>query len=294
MKYQYIDQNFSKSSLELLENANRVIDDYTTMGYSLTLRQLYYQMVVENLIPNQVKEYRRLARVLNDGRWAGLVDWEAIEDRVRETVTVATWTSPKAIVKSALYSYKEDYWENQNYYVEVFCEKDAVSNIIEPVCRKYRVRFTANRGYPSLSLMRDISTRLEEKANDGKEISLIYFGDFDPSGLDMDRDIEERLKTFSEGEYYFDFERVALIRDQIDDWNIPPNPAKQTDSRFAEFNKAHGNKSWELDAIRAEQMASLVEECIMQRIDDDRWAEAKEKEEQNKATLSRMLSQLGE
>lgn len=292
MKYAYISKNFSRASQELIDNANRVIAQYAQMGYVMTLRQLYYQMVIENLIPNKIKEYRRLANILNDARWAGLVDWDAIEDRVRETVQVSTWSSPKSIMRSAWQSYREDWWERQPDHIEIFCEKDAVSNIIEPICREYRVPFTANRGYPSVSLLRETSVRLAEKAGDGKNIFLIYVGDFDPSGLDMDRDIEERLRMFTEGEYFFNFRRIALIEDQVDQWSLPPNPAKQTDSRFEAFMERYGDESWELDAIRANDLADLIREAIAEHIDYDLWDDAQADETKNREKLQNLMGQL--
>jgi len=292
MKYAYIDKNFQASSLRMIENANKVIAEYTELGYRLTLRQLYYQMVTENLIPNKMKEYRRLASILNDARWAGLVDWDAIEDRVRETIAVVTWENPREIATAAFRSYREDYWISQKNYVEVFCEKDAVSNIVEPICRRFRVPFTANRGFASVSLLREVSVRLAEKADEGKDIILIYLGDHDPSGLDMDRDILHRLDMFSENEYSIDFVRIALTMNQVMRWALPPNPAKQTDSRFQSYQEQFGDESWELDAIKAQRLSDLVELEIRSYIDEDAWSEAIEQERENQAKLSNLMNGL--
>lgn len=294
MKYTYIEKNFSASSVEVIDNANAIIEQYQGMGYRLTLRQLYYQMVASDLIPNNIKSYKRLASIVNDARWAGEIDWDAIEDRARETVRVSTWTDPASIVKSAIYSYRENLWENQPVHMEIMCEKDAVSNIIEPVCNDLCVSFTANRGYPSASLLYEVMQRFQKADDAGKSIAVIYLGDHDPSGLDMDRDILDRLTVFAEDVFEIDFTRIALTMPQIERWSPPENPAKQTDSRFDAYLKKHGGSSWELDAIRPNDLSDLVRSEIESYIDFDAWDEAKERQDQNLAKLKRLAENLEE
>ena len=72
---------FRASSLAIIDQANEIIDEYQADGYDLTLRQLYYQFVARNLIPNSQSEYNKLGTAINNGRLAGLIDWDAIKDR---------------------------------------------------------------------------------------------------------------------------------------------------------------------------------------------------------------------
>ena len=200
----------------MIDNANAIIEEYQGMGYRLTLRQLYYQMVASDLISNNLKSYKRLASIINDARWAGEIDWDAIEDRARETKITSTWESPKSIMRGVLNSYREDLWIFQPSYVEVMCEKDAVSNILQPVCNELGVSFTANRGYPSASLLYEVSNRIAKAHENQKDVvAFIYFGDHDPSGLDMDRDVYERLVTLTEDTIEIKFTHISFTLNQI-------------------------------------------------------------------------------
>lgn len=292
MKYAYIEKRFTSSSMRMIEQANGIIEAYRAQGYRLTLRQLYYQMVKANLIPNWMKSYKRLASIINDARWAGYVDWAAIEDRARNTVEVSTWENPAQIVRAAIDSYREDLWKTQPVHLEVMCEKDAVSNIVTPVCRSFGVPFTANRGYPSASLLYEVDGRFHKAAAENKDIHIIYLGDHDPSGLDMDRDILERLSLFSESSYDPEVERIALTYEQVEDWRLPPNPAKLSDSRASGYVSEFGSSSWELDAIEAAELSRIVREKIKQVIDEELWEEAEAEQENNKARLERALEEL--
>jgi hypothetical protein len=288
MKEEFIPRKFAAASLALIARANTVIERYQGMGYRLTLRQLYYQLVAADLIPNNIKSYKNLASLINDARLAGKVDWEAIEDRGRETVTPNVWSSPSQILRVVAGQYREDLWIGQPWHIEVMAEKDAVSNVIEPVCDELGVRFTANRGYPSASLLKDIAERVEDAVENRHEIAFLYFGDHDPSGLDMDRDVLARVGLLSH-ETEIDFRRIALTWDQIETWNPPPNPAKQTDSRFEAYAAEHGDESWELDAVKAEDLADLVRTNIEQFISWDTWDEAKERQDRRKEKLAKTI-----
>lgn len=119
-KIQYIDKNFRPDSLALIQKVNRVVSDYHAQGYDLTLRQVYYQMVARDIIPNNQRSYKNLGSLINDARLAGLIDWNAIEDRTRNLRRNSHWADPGEIVSSAAYSYHLDHWEDQQNYVEVW------------------------------------------------------------------------------------------------------------------------------------------------------------------------------
>ena len=127
-KLAYVSKDFSAKSLATIDLANRIIDEYRAQGYTLTLRQLYYQFVARDLIPNRVQEYKRLGSVVNDARLAGLIDWEAIEDRTRNLRSLAHWTSPDSIVEACASQYRIDKWARQPVRVEVWIEKEALAD----------------------------------------------------------------------------------------------------------------------------------------------------------------------
>jgi hypothetical protein len=186
-------------------------------------------------------------------------------------------------VQACASQFRYDKWEDQPYHVEVMAEKDAVTGILAPVCRELQVRFTANRGYASSSLFYEISQRLLNKINEGKEVMILYLGDHDPSGIDMTRDITERMAMFTETEV--EVRRLALNMDQVKRWNPPENPAKETDSRFSAYLDQYGDKSWELDAIEPRTLANIVRDEIFSVRDIDLWQDAVGREEEARNQL---------
>ena len=277
MKEKFVEINFKRESLIMIENINKILNDYRTMGYRLTLRQLYYQLVSRDIIPNTDRSYKNIGSLVSNGRQAGLIDWKMIEDRNRGTVYPPHWENPGEIIESAANQFRIDKWENQEYHIEVMVEKDALSGILEPVCRRLDVRLTANKGYSSSSMMYEIGKRIENRNSDLKDIVILYLGDHDPSGIDMTRDIEDRLYMYS-SMVYFEIKRLALNWDQIEMWNPPENPAKITDSRYKKYLSEYGKSSWELDAVEPRTLAKLVEDAVMEYIDQEIWDEDIEKE----------------
>lgn len=150
--------------------------------------------------------------------------------------------------------------------MELMVEKQALEGVLEPVCRKWDIGFTANKGYSSSSAMYEVGKRLVSKAR-RKELHVLYLGDHDPSGIDMTRDVEERLQLFSKAAVTV--HRIALNMDQVSRYNPPENPAKITDSRAADYIKRYGRSSWELDALEPRTLVQLVETKIKGLLDED-------------------------
>lgn len=284
MKEAFIERKFSAGSLAIIEQADAIIRDYQRQGFSLTLRQLYYQFVARDIIPNKQSEYKRLGSIVNDARLAGLLDWSAIEDRTRTLRGHGSWGSPASIIQGCAAGYAEDLWEDQAVYVEIWIEKDALIGVIEPVCDRLRLPYFACRGYASQSELYRAGKRMADRVSDGKTVKVFHLGDHDPSGLDMTRDNEKRLLMFAE-EHIF-VERLALNFDQIRRYKPPPNPAKETDSRIEGYRREYGtSSSWELDALEPRVIDRLIQDAVDEVIDADAWAAAIEKEEAGKAQL---------
>lgn len=259
------------------------------MDLVLTLRQLYYQLVSRDVIPNKVAEYAKLSTLLKEGRMGGIVDWAAIEDRLRVPYTPSRWDSPADILKTAAKQFSYDRMTGQDIHLEVWVEKDALSGVLKKVTSKYHVPLMVNRGYSSASAMYDSFERFEEAINNDKRVKILYLGDFDPSGKDMIRDIRDRSIEFLTGEvsdvrdydmdWFFNVEPIALTSDQIEQYNPPPNPAKVTDPRAADYIAKYGNKSWEVDALKPELLHELLELEITNNINLDQYDEMIMKEE---------------
>lgn len=285
MKEEFIHKKFSATSLKTVEQIIVIVDSYERQGYRLSVRQLYYQLVAKALIENNEKSYKRIVNLVSDARLAGLLDWDMIEDRNRETISPPMWNNPAEIVAAAAKQFAIDRWEDQENHVEVMVEKAALEGVLLPICRENGVRFTSNRGYSSQSTMYEIGKRLEQKFSDGKNIFILYLGDHDPSGVDMTRDVSARLLQFSRES--IEVQRLALNFDQVEEWQPPENPAKQTDSRFANYVDLYGESSWELDAVDPATLGAIVNTAITKLRDDALYEKALKREDAMRKDLER-------
>jgi len=279
MKQAYANDNLSARRLALIESANKILDSFQAKGFTLTIRQLYYQMVSGNLIPNNLRSYKRIVSAMTAARMNGLTHWDAIEDRLR-VPRLPYWAinAPAAILDLAR-QYRVDRQEGQPRYIEIWAEKDAVSSILGKVATKYHIRLMINRGYSSCSAMREAAERLKLESDP----MILYLGDHDPSGLDMVRDIEDRLLDF--GLRRFHINPVALTMEQIDELNLPPNPAKITDSRAAAYIQEFGRESWELDALPPEFIIKAVENEVFFNIDESLFNKRLEEEKEDREDM---------
>lgn len=280
----YIEKRFRRRSMELIGAANAIIAEYQNMGFSLTLRQLYYQFVSRDVLPNTQESYNNLGSLINDARLAGLVDWDAIEDRTRNVRGNAHWESLSQIVLSCEEQFAFDKWAEQEHAPEVWIEKDALIGVIEGVCKELDVPYFACRGYSSQSEQWRAGKRFAEAHAAGREPIVFHLGDHDPSGIDMTRDNRDRLSMFCG--YEVRVERLALNWNQVERYRPPPNPAKNTDSRAHGYVSRYGNKSWELDALDPVTIAALVRRAVLSIRDEDLWASAVERENNAKARLA--------
>lgn len=282
MKICYQAKTFRDESLARIKQANDIIDEYAGQGFDLTLRQLYYQFVARDLAPNTQAEYKRLVGLVSDGRLAGLLDWSAIQDRTRNVRANSHWESPQEIVETCAGQYAIDRWAKQACRCEVWIEKDALLGVIEGVCEEFDVPFFSCRGFTSQSEMWRAAVRMCKWERGEQKTVIIHLGDHDPSGIDMTRDIQDRLELFGAKTKV---ERIALNMDQVEEYEPPPNPAKTTDSRFAGYSVLHGDDSWELDALDPPVLVNLIRRAIKKFRDPDVEAEAVEEEKDGRRAL---------
>ena len=286
MYRQYKEYNFRPATLKIIEQAENIIDEMGDKGYTLTLRQLYYQFVGKDLIPNTERSYKNLGSIITKARMSGDISWSAIEDRNRSHVAWLFEEDPTTIFDSIEYGIRYDFWERQDYYVEAWIEKDALSNVLAPPCRRYDVPFMACKGYLSASEAWAAGQRFKRKQAEGKKCVLLHLGDHDPSGMDMTRDNADRLRLFSENDV--EVKRLALNMEQIDQYSPPPNPAKVTDSRATGYIDQYGHASWELDALEPEVIEEIVESNIRQLIDFDKWDAVEQEENEVRASIAKI------
>jgi hypothetical protein len=314
-----------------------VLASYAEQGFDLTLRQLYYQFVAHDLFPdnrtwrwvessrkwvrdpdgtkNAEPNYKWLGDIVNKGRMGGYIDWDSIVDRTRELEERPHWDTPVELVEAAAKQFRVEMWAEQPHYVEVWIEKDALTGVIEGTCNRFDVPFFSCRGYTSQSEMWGASQRLLKKIIDGKTVTILHLGDHDPSGIDMTRDIEDRLTLFVAQDYVranakeeglsvdelsetnirvtareavdrLTIDRVALNMDQVREFGPPPNPAKMTDARFESYRSEFGLKSWELDALDPATFDRLISGRLEGLIEWGPWGEAQERKDDGRELLT--------
>ena len=308
MKEKFEHHNFQPAVLSIIQQADEILSDYQADGYDLTVRQLYYRFIALDLFPeswidpdynakkdlppdtkNTPKNYMRLGQIITKGRMAGLLDWDQLVDRGRETKYLGHWKNPGHAIRSIARQFRIDKWVDQPIHVEVIVEKQTLEGIMEPLCEELDIAFTANKGYSSASFMYRKGKEIGEIIEDGKDVAIVYLGDHDPSGIDMDRDVLERLEIFGglncgEG---LNLKRGALTMKQIIAKNAPPNPAKTTDSRSKEYIKKYGNESWEIEALEPRELVAAVTRAVEALRDPDLWDAAVAREDDMRTELNK-------
>jgi len=282
MKHAYIKKRFQRKSLGLIEKANEIADTYEAKGYTLTLRQMFYRLVAAAIVENSQDRYKSLGQLLSNARYAGLLSWTALEDRTRNVDAFQHWDSPQERIVSAAKSYRIDLWQDQPTYVEVWVEKQALADVCWQAAVPYDVPFLACRGFVSTSEIWRAAERFKGHQRQGQDNTLLYLGDHDPSGLDMPRDIGERFRILGAS---VEIRRIALNYEQVQQYNPPPNPAKEKDTRYKAYKAQYGRYSWELDALEPEVINQLITRNILSCLDLDLFNDTKSEQEAQRDEL---------
>lgn len=245
------------------------IDIVGEYGGEITLRALHYRLVSLGM-PNTVQHYKRVISAMTDARWKGEVEFDDFKDHERELIgeTKAEITEledeiERAIKQIGLWmeSYYLNKWENQPYYVEVWIEKKALIGAFKSPCYDYSTALFPCKGYPSLTWLYEAKTRFGEAEARNQEVIILYFGDYDPSGEDIPRSIQDNLEKMGSD---IEVERIALLEEQVTEWQLPPAPTKTTDTRSFTWD---GIGQVELDAIEPRQLQQLCKDAISKYFD---------------------------
>ncbi len=267
-----------KSTVLLLEAAVDVLTDY----HPMTVRQVYYQLVARQVIENTVGRYKAVSNLLVSARKDGTIPWGWIEDRLRRPRSVSMWESLSDFGEVVVKAYRLNVWSDQPGYCEVWLEKDALSGIVEDATRPYGVTVNVGRGYDGWDSIRNAAARF----GGGDKVTVLYFGDLDPSGEDMIRSLGERLAFF---ECYPEIVKCALVLDDIDRYGLPSDFAKKTDSRRNAFVSKYGDISVELDALPADVLRERVISAVEERMDLNALAGVRDYEREDRKQLAKAL-----
>ena len=234
---------------------------YATLedDHPATVRQVFYRLVTQGVIAKTEAEYKRtICRLLREMRLAGELPFGWITDNTRWMRKPTTYSSLEHALRRTAEAYRRSLWDTQEVYVEVWLEKDALAGVLMEETVKWDVPLMVTRGYPSLSYLYEAA---EQIRGCGKPAHLYYFGDYDPSGLDITRNVERRLREFAPLAD-IRFERVAVTPEQITRWQLPTRPTKQSDSR----SKGFEGGSIEVDAIPPRDLRALTRDRIEQHV----------------------------
>ena len=271
-----------KQSLELLAQVQKIIDSY---DFALTLRQIYYQLVAKQIIPNEQRYYKKLSNVCVTGRDEGILPEEAFADRLRAVDKPGAWLDLNEFMQTVKRSYNKDKWDNQPKYIEIWTEKDALRSVLTEITYPYDVSLMVARGQLSRTAIYETSKRYRSK-ND-KECYLYYCGDFDPSGLSIYNSIRKRLTNFG---ISINFERIALTEEQIEKYQLPSDPGKKSDPNYNKFVSIYGSDMVvELDSLPPDILRKIIEDCILQNIDQGHLAQIKREERDEEIRLNKFI-----
>jgi hypothetical protein len=274
----------------ITENSIEIVDRYE--DGVLTIRGLHYQLVSIGMT-NSFQHYKRVVNAMIEARREGLITFEKFSDNDREMIgeTECDETDLDSAIEKGKYqveawmiAYSKNRWENQPYYPEVFIEKKALQGVFKPICEEYDIALGACKGYPSLTFLNEATQRFIAQEQLGKIPVILYFGDYDPSGEDIPRSIEENMREF--GCESIEVRRFALMEAQVIEWKLPPAPAKETDSRTANWN---GLGQVELDAIEPRKLQRLCESAILSVFDHDLYKELKFTESEERKVYKKKM-----
>ena len=271
-----------KQSLELLEQVQKIMGSY---DFALTLRQIYYQLVAKQIIPNEQRYYKKLSRICVAGRDEGILPEEGFADRLREVDKLSSWVDLNEFMETVRRSYHKDKWQNQDRYLEIWTEKDALRGVLSQVTYQYDVSLMVARGQLSRTAIYEASKRYKTKSD--KECYLFYCGDFDPSGLSIYESIKERLSDFG---VFINYERIALTQKQIEKYQLPSDPGKKTDPNYNKFVSLYGSDMVvELDSLPPDVLRDIIKDCITKNINNGLLAQVQEEEEAEKVSLNKFI-----
>ncbi len=246
----------------------------------MTLRQLYYRVVSAGVLANEPREYNRLKTIMGRLREAGDVPRSWIVDHVRTTLKPSSWSGLADFGDTVRHAYRKDFWEGLEVYLEVLVEKDAVAGTIQPVTERYDVALRVLRGYSSISFAGEIADLWSQI---DKPIHAYFLGDFDPSGLDIERDVREKVARYGGGD--FEWTRLAIEPADFDEFDLIRLPVKRSDRRAQSFMDQHGRHCAELDALPPSELRRRVEQAILGHIDPAAWERLQRVEEVERATM---------
>ena len=282
---------------ELLSSVKGVLQTY--QGTPITIRQLYYRLVAAGTIPNNINSYKRLVDRLSKWRKDRTLPMDSFIDRTRALIihdygwydhNPRTWLSDDLDrLLNSFITYSLNKWYKQPYRITVAVEKQALEGVFDPICQDLGVNLAVCRGYPSLSFTREIAEYMGKLYEGQEEVDdiILYFGDYDPSGMNIPESIEDNLTNVFDAS--FQLERIALLEDQVSEMDLIPAPVKTTDSRASKFMSEHGDEVFELDAVDPKDLQEMIREAITGYMSPDAQKKREKDIEEGKQRIAELM-----
>jgi hypothetical protein len=292
------------ATTRLIDAASEILTEQRPM----TIRQLFYALVSALIIENCLRDYKRVSRAMTIARLDDRIKYEWIVDRSRPRYDAETWSNLAQVGKwmeRNLRLYRRDRWQDQPIHCSLICEKDALTGSLDPVREQFGLTLRALRGFDSTTGVREVAEEFVVARADGKSVVAFYMGDWDPSGECMERELKQRIvaamrkvldlpEKSSNRLLDIELRRVAIFKEDIRRFNLPPLRVKDADSRSPKFVRKHGNRAVELDALPANELRGRLRRAIESLIDRPAWERASMVEEAQRATCERYASLLRE
>ena len=274
----------SRKSLELIAAAKTILEEIEPAS----VRAVCYRLFIMGLIKSMSKgETNKVSTQLRWARENNVIPWSWIVDETRGAEGVSAWENPAAYVETVSHSYRRDRWADQYEWVEVWSEKGTIRGILAPVLNAYGVTFRVMHGYGSTTALHQVAA--ESRAST-KFLTILYVGDWDPSGLHMSEvDLPRRFRKY-DGDV--DVVRLALTFYDCHGGDLPSFAAdtKKQDTRYRWYAEKYGDRCWELDALNPVVLRGRVSAAIEKRLDHDAWHRAEVVEKAEKESLTTILN----
>jgi len=269
---------------EIMDRACELIKEYNEESIRPTVRQIHYRLASEQVggYQNNKRCYKSLSEKLVKARMKGLIDWGGLADHVRYMLWTRLVPTVGELIEQATSSFGEDPWDAMGKRVVVWLEKDALAELIYHVVAGYYVPLAVSRGYSSWTFIYDNLDILKSVL----EVKVFYLGDHDPSGLDIERFTKEAMRYFG---INLELRRVALTYEQIQRYNLLPNPTKRADPRSKEYIIKYGDVCWELDALEPKTLQQIVRSAVESEIEPSIWNKIMDKNRRAREKLKEEL-----
>ena len=264
----------------------KVLGDYPNIR--VTIRQIFYRFVSQGLLMSTQNSYKRFDKYLVEARDKGDIKWYLIADHTRYVYDlekeIMNWQPAKEYVGDCFRGFLDckswydlKFWDDQPVFLEVWVEKEALIKLVYDACQRRRVLNTAIRGQDSQTHVREAVERMRKRS---QKTFILYIGDLDFHGNKIEESVQQRLKQYG-GEHKLEgFTRIALTKEQTEEYNIPI------------FTDKKGRPKQEVDALKPDDLQRIIEEAIEQHIDMNVWEETEDFIESMKQEVGELVNKL--